>query len=134
MCVLLQSFISCQEELVEISVTNMSKDTLFVTIRETTAEGYPGGLDSFEGWRSKYEWNKIAPDSSSVVYCMYLDDKESVNWKVWIISKWLMKGLSIEKVIDENLLDSVKTYNHTYSYQDLRSMNFLIEVDESFWE
>ena len=56
------------------------------------------------------------------------------NWKVWIISKWLMKGLSIEKVIDENLLDSVKTYNHTYSYQDLRSMNFLIEVDESFWE
>lgn len=134
MCMLLQSFISCREELVEISVKNMSADTLFAVIRETTVTANPGGLDYFEGLRSKFEWKKVAPDSSVVLYCLYLEDKESVNWKIWAINKRLMKGLSLEEVIDGNLLDSVKTYIHTYSYQELKEMDFRISIDERLWE
>jgi hypothetical protein len=57
-----------------------------------------------------------------------------MNLSTVAVAEKFMGDKTIGEVIDENLQDSVKTYNHTYSYQDLRSMNFQINVDESLWE
>ena len=57
-----------------------------------------------------------------------------MNLSTVAVAEKFMGDKTIGEVIGENLLDSVKTYVHTYSNQDLRSMNFQINVDKSLWE
>ena len=57
-----------------------------------------------------------------------------MNLSTVAVAEKFMGDKTIGEVLDGNLLDSVKTYVHTYSNQDLRSMNFQINVDESLWE
>ncbi len=57
-----------------------------------------------------------------------------MNLSTVAVAEKFMGDKTIGEVIDENLQDSVKTYVHTYSNQDLRSMDFQINVDKSLWE
>ena len=70
---------------------------------------------------------KIAPRDTSDLYEMYLDDIESVSWKVWCIKKKDMAGMTLEEVINNNLVDSLCSLIRVYTYEDLRKLNFLLE-------
>ena len=127
--VVLQSFQSCHRDLVCINIANNSRDTIFSTIRSkddySERRGY--NWDVFEGVCS-YEWAKIAPRDTSDLYEMYLDDIESVSWKVWCIKKKDMAGMTLEEVINNNLVDSLCSLIRVYTYEDLRKLNFCIKV------
>ena len=127
--VVLQSFQSCHRDLVCINIANNSVDTIFSTIRSkddySERRGY--NWDVFEGVCS-YEWTKIAPKDTANVFEMYLDDKESVSWKVWCIKKKDMAGMTLEEAIDNNLLDSLCSLIRVYTYEDLKKLNFCIMV------
>ena len=122
----LQSFQSCREELVEITINNMSEDTIYAHIRDNDASVYPKGLDFFEGVRSSFEWKKISPNEKASSYSMYLENVENKSWKVWIIKNSDMADMPLEDVIDKGLLDSLCSLKKVYTYDDMKSINFCI--------
>ena len=124
--VVLQSFQSCREELVDITVNNMSEDTIYAHIRDNDASVYPKGLDFFEGVSSSFEWKKISPNEKASSYSMYLENVESKSWKVWIIKNSDMADMPLEDVIDKGLLDSLCSLKKVYTYDDMKSINFCI--------
>ena len=128
--VVLQSFQSCHSDLIVIDIANRSEDTIYCTIRSKDAYSERDGYmwDVFEGVSSWYEWKRIAPRDTSDVYSCYLDDKESVSWKVWCVKKTDMSGMTLEKIIDNNLLDSLCSMIRVYTYEDLKELNFCIKV------
>ncbi len=81
-----------------------------------------------------FEFLTVPPQDSVRAIDITSEEPQKESFTFWIINKKSMGNKTIEEVLDGNLLDSVKTYVHTYSYQDLRSMNFQINVDESLWE
>lgn len=122
----LQSFQSCREELVEITINNMSEDTIYAHIRDNDASLYPKGLDYFEGACSSFEWVKIGPNDKVCSYTMYLENLDSKSWMVWIIKKSDMAEMALEEVIDKGLLDSLCSIKKVYTYEDMKSINFCI--------
>lgn len=129
--VTLQSFQSCSQESVNVRIENYSQDTIFCTVRPSDSYHNRTGYswDVFDGGRSSFEWKEIAPkETSSDFFDMYFEDKESVSWKVWCIKKKEMADMTLEEVIDNNLLDSLCSMIRVYTYDDLKSMNFCIRV------
>jgi hypothetical protein len=122
--------ISCDyffSERVKIEVTNKSNDNIFILCfivqpHEKIDLTYP------------YVWDEVCPQDTVIASELEVYGPDDEFWTIWIVNKEYMGDWTIKEVVEHNLFDSVRTYNHTYSYQDLQSMNFLIEVDESFWE
>ena len=122
--------ISCDffnSERVKIEVINNAHNNIFVlcaiVIPHNTIDlTYP------------YVWCEVCPQDTLIASELEVYEPEKEAWTIWIINKKYMGDRTHQEVIALNLLDSVRTYNHTYSYQDLRSMNFQINVDESLWE
>ena len=126
--VVLQSFQSCREELVTISFENNTQDTVFCAIRDTDyyIPGKGNCIDIFEGIRSSFEWRKLAPKETNVLWSVYYDDEESASWKVWCVKNSDMADMSLEEVIDKGLLDSLCSLKKVYTYDDMKSLNFCI--------
>ena len=121
--VVLQSFQSCSEELVTISIENDSRDTIYCTTRNTDTGGH---VDVFDGLRYSYEWKKLVPGERAVSASEYLDDKESKSWKVRIIKKNDMARMPWEGIVDKDLLDSLCSMVKIYSYEDIKALDFCI--------
>ena len=111
---LLQSFQSCRQELVMISVENNSEDTIYCASRITAAFGTL--LDVFEGGRSLYEWGALAPGVNGAIFKDYFEnhEEEYTSWKIWIVNKRDLGGMTLAVAIDTNMLDSLCSLKKVY--------------------
>ena len=123
-------WISCDyffSERVKIEVINKSSDNIFVKCDLVLTYNH-------EDVNYPFMWEEVRPQDTLIASELELYAPKKESWSIWIINKRYMGDRTLEEVIERNLFDSVRTYNHTYSYQDLRSMNFQIIVDDNLWE
>ena len=117
------------EDYIIATVKNEASDTILA--RGIMVFRY---YETDESPKYPFEFLTVPPQDSVRAIYITSAEPQKESFTFWIINKKSMGNKTIEEVLDGNLLDSVKTYVHTYSYQDLRSMNFQINVDESLWE
>lgn len=124
---LLQSFQSCRQELVMISVENNSEDTIYCASRITAAFGTL--LDVFEGGYAFEDWKTLPPKANGAIYKNYFEgyDEEDTSWKIWIVNKRDLGGMTLAVAIDTNMLDSLCSLKKVYTYDELKALNFVIK-------
>ena len=126
--VVLQSFQSCHEELFYINIENSTEDTIYSVVRAVFEDDTY--LNRFWAEQASIEWRKVAPKSTASLFRDYGESIEIfINpWKVWCIKKKDMAGMTLEEVINNNLVDSLCSLIRVYTYEDLKKINFCIKV------